>query len=85
MPVQALVEKAKGDKEEIAKQVAATATDCRSKASCSFSSLRKWGTESVTDQCHFDISAYALWKMAADVLPNCAERDKFARTVGRRL
>jgi len=78
MPVQALVEQAKGDREEIAKKVAASAMDYRSKASHRFSSLRKWDTESVTDQHHFDISACALWKRAADVLPNHTERDKFA-------
>jgi len=85
IPVQALVEQLKGDNEEMAKKIAATAMDYRTKASRSFSSLRKWDTESVTDQYYFDISAYALWKTAADVLPNYAERDKFARTVGRRL
>ena len=57
----------------------------RMKTSQSFSSRYQWLHESVADQYYFDLTAYALWRSAADLLPDYLERDKFARSVGRRV
>ena len=87
IPVQTLAEQlAKGKSTDaIARSIADSAMDYRTKASRSFSSRSSWEKEDVTDQYYFDISAYALWKTTADLLPNYGDRDQFARNVGRKL
>ena len=61
------------------------ASAVREKASRSFYTRAPWQTVSVTDQYYFDLSAYALWRTAAELLPNFADRDVFVRNVGRAL
>ena len=55
----------------------------RSRVSRSFATRAPWQNEHVTDQFYFDLTAYAMWRSAADFLPNYVERDRFARNVGR--
>jgi hypothetical protein len=57
----------------------------RNGASRPFQSKAPWKEEHVTDQYYFDLTSYALWKAAADLLPDFPTRDKFARNVGREL
>lgn len=91
MPVQALVQqvmKKKSDNissKDISTSVADSAKAYRERAKRSFSARAPWHQEDVRDQYYFDLCAYALWKTAADVLPNYTDRDNFARTVGRLL
>ena len=55
----------------------------RSRVSRSFATRAQWKCEHVTDQYFFDLTSYALWRSAADLLPNFVDRDRFARNVGR--
>lgn len=55
----------------------------RTAASRSFQSKAPWNEEHVTDQYYFDLTSYALWKTAAELLPDYKMRDTFARTIGR--
>lgn len=88
IPVQVLVQqvtKSSNMDNSVAKAIAQSASEYRTKASRSFASRAPWNAEDVTDQYYFDLSSYALWKTAADYLPNYTERDAFVRNVGRRL
>ena len=88
IPVQALAQQmSKGGTVDTAtaKAIAASAMDYRSKSSRSFATRAQWDKEDIVDQYYFDLSAYALWKTAADSLPKYADRDIFARNVGRLL
>ncbi|CAB9502874.1 expressed unknown protein [Seminavis robusta] len=87
IPVQVLCEQvAKQQQQNVAaKSIAEKATDIRARASRSFYSRAPWEREDVIDQYYFDLTAYALWKTAAECLPNYADRDAFVRNVGRRL
>ena len=55
----------------------------RSRVSRSFATRAPWACEHVTDQYFFDLTSYALWRSAADLLPNFVDRDRFAKNVGR--
>lgn len=55
----------------------------REKAKRSFYSRAPWKNEHVSDQYYFDLTSYALWRTAADLLPNYRDRDTFVRTLGR--
>lgn len=57
----------------------------RNAASRSFQSKAPWKDENVADQYYFDLTAYALWRTAADLLPDYVTRDKFARNIGREI
>jgi hypothetical protein len=57
--------------------------DYRAKVSRSFSTKAQWQVEHVSDQYYFDLTAYALWRTAADLLPNYLDRDRFVRNLGR--
>jgi hypothetical protein len=57
--------------------------DYRSRVSRSFATRSPWQLEHVTDQYYFDLTSYALWRSAADVIPDFVDRDRFARSVGR--
>lgn len=48
-----------------------------------YNSERAWNAELVSDQYYFDLTSYALWRTAADLLPNYKDRDSFTRTLGR--
>ena len=90
IPVQALIAQIKKSTTPPAKEDSDILADIqgkvesyRSKASRSFSARAPWKQEDVSDQYYFDLTAYALWRTAADLLPNYLDRDKFARGVGR--
>ena len=57
----------------------------RSAASRSFQSRAPWRVAQLSDQYYFDISSYAFWKTASELLPDYKQRDAFARTIGREL
>jgi hypothetical protein len=66
-------------------EIQTKARNIRDKASRSFFTRAPWQKESITDQYYFDLSCYSLWRAAAEVLPNYADRDVFIRNVGRAL
>ena len=80
-PTQALLQQIQGD----ASRITTRMQDYRAKASRSFAARAPWNEEHVTDQYYFDVTSYALWKTAADLLPDYVQRDAFARNVGRIL
>lgn len=63
--------------------VAALAKDFRDKSSKAFAAKAQWKVADVSDQYYFDLSAYALWRTAAELIPNYIKRDQFAKNVGR--
>lgn len=74
-----------GDEEAIAQDIQQRVQSYRDKVGRSFSARAPWKEEHVTDQYYFDFTAYALWRTAADLLPDYIDRDRFARAVGRRI
>jgi hypothetical protein len=88
IPTQALIQQIKqrdggGDERVIAEDIQSIVQLYRDKTARSFSSRAPWNEEHVSDQYYFDLTAYALWRSAADLLPNYLDRDKFSRNVGR--
>jgi hypothetical protein len=90
IPVQALLSQIKAsgsskanDDTKILAEIQENVQSYRSKASRSFSTRAPWKQEDVSDQYYFDLTSYALWRTAADMLPNFLDRDKFARNVGK--
>ena len=71
--------------DDVVQQIQKTATGIRDKASRSFYARAPWQNPTVSDQYYMDLSAYALWRTAAEVLPNYVDRDAFVRDVGRAL
>lgn len=56
----------------------------RDKVQSAFRVSHPWNEELVRDEYFFDLTCYAVWKIAAAVIPNdYAKRDLFARNVGR--
>ena len=66
-----------------ASDVAALAKDYRDKSSKAFASKAQWKVADISDQYFFDLTAYALWRTAAELIPDYVKRDKFAKEVGR--
>jgi hypothetical protein len=80
IPTQALLQEAKGiDSSSITNKM----NEYRDKASRSFAARAPWKEEHVSDQYYFDVTSYALWRTAADLIPDYVQRDLFARNVGR--
>lgn len=67
----------------VREDVRSRADAVRDKARRSFATRAPWRDDSVTDQYYFDLTAYALWKTAADLVPDLDDRDTFVRNVGR--
>lgn len=63
--------------------VAALAKDYRDKSSKAFAAKAQWKIADISDQYFFDLTAYALWRTAAELIPDYVKRDKFAKDVGR--
>ncbi|GKY92483.1 hypothetical protein MPSEU_000218700 [Mayamaea pseudoterrestris] len=59
--------------------------DVRSKSAKAFYARAPYAAETLSDQYYFDLSAYALWRTAGDLLSNPVDRDAFVRQVGRDL
>jgi hypothetical protein len=94
VPVQALIEQiqqrprqdgSKVDRVAVANDIQRRVETIREKTKRSFASKAPWKTEEVTDQYYFDLTAYALWKTAAELLGDNLDRDKFVRNMGRKL
>lgn len=45
--------------------------------------VQKWEIDDVMDEYYFDITSYALWRAAAEIIPDYLSRDKFVRDIGR--
>ena len=66
-----------------ASNIAALAKDYRDKSSKAFSAKAQWKVADISDQYFFDLTAYAWWRTAAELIPDYVKRDKFAKDVGR--
>ena len=55
----------------------------REKSSRAFQVKSPWKEKVMNDQYYFDLSCYAVWKTAAELIPNLVQRDNFARSIGR--
>lgn len=58
-------------------------SDYRERAGKSFYFREPWNAKQISDQYYFDLTAYAVWRTAADSLPNYIDRDLFVRQLGR--
>lgn len=67
----------------ISAEIRAQAAVLRDKASRSFGAVTPWQQASVCDEYYLSLSAYALWRTAAVVLPHYPDRDVFVRNLGR--
>mmetsp|Transcript_11157 Transcript_11157/g.15709 ORF Transcript_11157/g.15709 Transcript_11157/m.15709 type:complete len:483 (+) Transcript_11157:27-1475(+) len=68
--------------EEISKRI----REERVKVSKAFYSKSPWKHESISDQYYFDLTSYALYRVAAELMPtNYILRDKWVRNVGKAL
>jgi len=71
------------DPKLLEREIQRSMNNYRDKAKNSFYARAPWVKESVSDQYYFDLTSYALWRTAADMLPNYRSRDKFVRRLGR--
>lgn len=67
----------------VAKEIQDKAVSLREKISKSFYSRSPWDEESINDQYYFDVTAYAFFKTAAEMIPDYVERDQFVRRLGK--
>ena len=65
----------------LAEQVAAY----RMKVAPAFQSSHPWQKESASDEYYFDLTCYALWKVASTTIQDYSVRDKFVRNIGSKL
>jgi len=73
-------------KQNDASSIQESIENIRTKSKAAFaSSQRVWNVEKVSDQYYFDVTSYALWKTAADTIPDYTQRDVFVRNIGRRI
>jgi hypothetical protein len=60
-------------------------TTLRGKVQSAFQASHPWQVESVKDEYYFDLTCYAIWKIASNVIPKDYEkRNIFARNIGRK-
>jgi hypothetical protein len=91
IPVQALIQQIQKQPsntksvDDIANDIQNKVQALREKISKSFYTRSPWEKESMMDQYYLDLTAYALWRTAAELLPNFVERDQFVRTLGKLL
>ena len=90
IPVQALIQQIQqsrpgGDERTIAQDIQNRVQSLRERSTRSFFARTPWKEETVQDQYYFDITAYALWRTAADLLPDYLDRDSFVRKMGSML
>jgi len=57
----------------------------RMKVAPAFKASHPWQKESVSDEYYFDLTCYALWKVASTAIQDYSVRDKFVRSIGSRL
>ena len=58
-------------------------TGYRNGASRSFASRTPWNEDHVSNQYYFDLTTYALWRTAAELMPDYVDRSKFVRKIGK--
>ena len=90
IPTQALIEllsntNSNKSASSLEKMIQDSVNGYRERTSRSFASRSPWKDEHVSDQYYFDFTSYALWRTAADMIPNYTNRDIFVRSVGRKL
>ena len=73
------------DNRSAATTLLAMVEEYRQRAARSFRQRAAWQEQGVADQYYFDLTAYALWKTALELLKNAEARDVFVRTLGRRI
>ncbi len=81
IPVQELARITKIPIGTLAEQV----TAYRMKVAPAFQASHPWQKESVSDEYYFDLTCYALWKVASTAIQDYPVRDKFVRSIGSRL
>lgn len=59
--------------------------EVRSKVQSAFKTTHPWNKEVVSDEYYFDLTCYALWRVAAAAINDYAKRDQFVRSIGRRI
>jgi hypothetical protein len=69
----------------VLREIQVESTQLRDKVARSFAARAPWQLASTTDQYYLDVSAYALWRTAAALLPLYVDREVFVRTLGRNL
>lgn len=57
----------------------------RMKVAPAFKASHPWQKESMSDEYYFDVTCYALWKVASVTIQDYSARDKFARSIGSML
>lgn len=92
IPVQALIQQIQQQSssnnknaDEIAKEIQTKVNAIKEKTQRSFYTKSPWLVEDISDQYYFDFTSYALWKVAAEMIPNNLDRDVFARRIGKLL
>ena len=89
LAVQALLQQLKkttGKSEDtLAREIQNRVEEYRQKSSRSFRARAPWQTEDISDQYFFDFTSYALWRTAADMLPDYVERNNFVRNMGKMI
>lgn len=81
-----VIVKSTGQNANIMKQkIDDSVNNYRERSAKSFYSREPWITKSVSDQYYFDLTSYAIWRTAADLLPNYVERELFMRQLGRSI
>ena len=78
-------QKTNKSKAHIEKEIQEHVFSIRQGARQSFYARAPWQEEHVTDQYYFDLTAYSLWRTAAELLPDYTYRDSFMRELGRSL
>lgn len=81
LPIQVLAQVTKVPIDTLREQV----YEYRMKVAPAFKASRPWLKESMSDEYYFDLSCYALWKVASTSIQDYSIRDKFARSIGSRL
>jgi hypothetical protein len=74
-----------GDDRTIGEDIQSRVNSLRERTSRSFSTRSPWREEHVSDQYYFDFTSYALWRTAAELLPDFGDRDKYVRNVGKMI
>ena len=80
LPIQELARVTKFSTFTIAEQVSAY----RMKVAPAFKASHPWQKESVSDEYYFDLTCYALWKVASATIQDYSMRDTFVRSIGSR-
>lgn len=75
-------QKPQQQKDTLDQAIMDTLDSYRKAAERAFYARTPWDTPSVADEYYLNITMYAMWKTAAELLPNSTDRDLFIRTLG---